>query len=132
MSAPVAIVSADPEHWEKMSGIISSCGLHPVRCETFAAVTKLSAQQHLELAICDDELPDGNFRDLIAELSRSKQPTPVVVVSRFDDWASYLQAMVAGAFECVAFPPYPQELVRAVAAALAESQANRNAAVPAA
>jgi two-component system response regulator HydG len=127
MSVSVAIVGAEPQHWEKLSGIISSCGLCPVRCETLAAATKLSAQQHFEFAICDDELPDGNFRELIAELRRSRHSTPVVVISRFDDWASYLEAMIAGAFEYVAFPLYPQELERAVAAALAEAQANRNA-----
>ncbi len=127
MPTPVAIVTADPGHWDKLSTIISSCGLRPVRCETLAAATKLTAQQHIELAICDDELPDGNFRELIAQLRCSRRPTQVVVISRFDDWNSYLEAMVAGAFEYVAFPPYPQELEQAVAAALVESQANRDA-----
>ncbi len=122
MPTPVAIVIAEQAHWEKLSRIISSCGLRPVRCETLAAATTLSAQKRFELAICDDELPDGNFRELIAQLRCSRRSMPVVVISRFDDWGSYLDAMIAGAFDYVAFPPYPQELERAVAAALVESQ----------
>ena len=122
----------EPAHWEKLSSIISGCGLLPVRCETLAAATNITAQQLFELAICDDQLPDGNFRELITRLGRSRHCTPVIVVSRFDDWGSYLQAMIGGAFDYVAFPPYPQEMERAVTAALAESQANRNAAVTAA
>ncbi len=85
MPVHVAIVSAEPTHWEKLSSIISSCGLCPIRCETLAATTKLSAQRHFQLAICDDELPDGNFRELIAQLRCSRRPTQVVVISRFDD-----------------------------------------------
>jgi DNA-binding NtrC family response regulator len=125
MSVPVAIVCAEPPHWEKLSGIISSCGLQPVRCETLAAANKLSPRRDFELAISDDELPDGSFRELIAQLKRSGHSTPVVAVSRFDDRGSCLQAMIAAAFEYVAFPPYPHELEQAVAAALAESQASR-------
>jgi len=123
MPVLVAIVTAEPTRWEGLSRIISSCGLCPVRCETLAAAIKLIAQHHVELVLCDDELPDGNFRQLIAYLRSPRQLTPVVVISHFDDWGSYLDAMTAGAFEYVAFPPYPQELEQAVAAALAESQA---------
>ncbi len=48
MPTPVAIVTAEQAHWEKLSRIILSCGLRPVRCETLAAATTLSAQQRFE------------------------------------------------------------------------------------
>jgi DNA-binding NtrC family response regulator len=130
MATNIAVVSGDPQHWERLSDILLSCGLSPIRCETLAAAAELLAREALELALCEDALPDGDFRGLIAELRRSGRWLPVVVVSRLDDWASYLDAMVAGAFDYVAFPPYPRELERAVDAALAESRSHRGAGDP--
>jgi DNA-binding NtrC family response regulator len=120
MSIGVAIVSADPDHWEELSNLVSACGLHPVRCKTLAALNRIIWQEPFKLAICDDELPDGNYRQLINTLHRFRRSTPVVVVSRFDDSSSYLDAMLAGAFDCVALSSHCNELECAVAAALTE------------
>ena len=120
MSIGVAIVRADPRHWADLSRVVSGCGLHPVRCTTLSALTQMMSQESFRLAICDDELPDGDYRQLINRLSRLRRSMPVVVVSPLDDSHSYFQAMLAGAFDYVGLPPQPNELERAVAAALTE------------
>lgn len=130
MTATVAIVTGNPKCWERLSGVIEGCGMSPVRCENLAAATESLAQERFECALCEDALPDGDFRGLIAELRRSGRWMPVVVVSRVDDWGAYLEAMVAGAFDYVAFPPYPRELERAIEAAIAESRLQRGVAAP--
>jgi DNA-binding NtrC family response regulator len=108
MTATVAIVDGDPQHWERLSGVIEGCGISPVRCENLAAASESLAHEQLECAVCEDALPDGDFRGLIVEIRRSGCFMPVVVVSRVDDWGAYLEAMVAGAFDYAAFPPYPR------------------------
>lgn len=129
MPALIAIITFEPVHWEKLSSIISSCGLLPVWCETLAAATNITAQQHFELAICDDELPDGNFRELVARLRRSGPWTPVIVVSRFDDWVLTFKPWIGGAL-----PSHP--ICRRWSAPLPprsqSRRANRNAAATAA
>jgi DNA-binding NtrC family response regulator len=127
-----AIVGSEPEYWEKLSGVVSGCGARPIRCETLAAVTKLLSQQHIDFLVCEDAVPDGTFRELIATLRCSGSWAPVIVVSGLDDWGAFLEAMVAGAFDYVVFPPYPGELERAVTAALAESRSVRRAVAQAA
>jgi DNA-binding NtrC family response regulator len=127
MFARVAIVSSEPEYWEKLSGVVLRCGARAIRCDTLAAVTKLFSQQPIDFVICEDTLRDGTFRELVATVKRSGRWTPVVVVSGLDDWGAFLEAMVAGAFDYVVFPPYPGELERAITAALAESRWNRHA-----
>jgi DNA-binding NtrC family response regulator len=123
MSPAVAVVSADRGHWEKLSAIVSSCGLRPVQCQTLAAAGELFVQEHFRLVLCEDVLPDGNFRQLIALLRETPAwRMPVIVVSCLDDWGSFLEAMMAGAFDYVAFPPYPHELERALATAFAGTQ----------
>ena len=125
MTATVAIVTGDLQHWERLSGVVAGCGMSPVRCENLALAAQLCAQGHVECALCEAALSDGDFRGLIAELRRSGRWVPVVVISRADDWGAYLEAMVAGAFDYVAFPPYPRELERALEAATAEARLQR-------
>lgn len=120
MSIGVAIISADARHWEELSCLVAACGLHPVRCKTLAALNQVIRQEPFRLAICDEEFPDGNYRELITILKRLKRSLPVVVVSPFDDSKSYLDAMLAGAYDYVGLPPHSNELERAVAAALTE------------
>ncbi|HTS11825.1 MAG TPA: response regulator [Candidatus Limnocylindrales bacterium] len=132
MPAHIILISGDPKHSEKLTTILSDCGLRSVPCATLDAAANLFSTQHPDVAICDDTVPDGDFRKLIAGMKRRGHSAPVIVVSRFDDWGSYLEAMVAGAFDYVAYPPYPHELERAVGSALAESRSQRKAALQAA
>ena len=128
MLARVAIVSGEPEYWEKLSHVVSRFGAHPIRCDTLAAVTKLLSQKHIDSVICEDAVTDGTFRELIAVVKRSGRSTPVVVVSKLEDWGTFLEAILAGAFDYVAFSSFPGELERGVTAALAESRSNRDVA----
>jgi two-component system, NtrC family, response regulator PilR len=120
MSICVAIITASPTCWETLSQLISSCGLTPVHCSTLANTVKRAAQQHFDLAICEEDLPDGTFEKLITDLRALGKHTPVIVVSQFHDWKDDLEVMLAGAYDYIAFPLAPQELDRAVAAALTE------------
>jgi DNA-binding NtrC family response regulator len=54
--------------------------------------------------------------------------TPVVAVSRIDNWDSYLLAIAAGAFDCVDFPPYPGELERTLLLALKDAKSRTSSA----
>lgn len=127
MCSAVVVISAEPAQREQLSAIVSSCGFHPVPCETLAAARELFSRQRFRLALCEDILPDGNFQELIATVRNSPGlRMPVIVVSRVDDWGSFLEAMMAGAFDYVGFPPYPHELERALAAALCAAEPSRS------
>jgi two-component system, NtrC family, response regulator PilR len=133
MRPGIVVISAEPDHWKRLSGVISGCGFRPVWCETLALAKEFLAHHDFRLALCDDVLPDGNFRQLVSLVRNSPLPQmPVIVVSRIDDWGCFLQAMVAGAFDYVAFPPYPHELERALAAALAGTPMSERVALTAA
>lgn len=126
----ILILSGQREHRHKLSGVMSSSGWVPVCCETISAAKGLVMRYQIEVIVCDDVLPDSGFRELIRELKGSARDARVVVMSRsYDDWGDYLEAMIAGAFDYLAYPPYPRELEQAVAAALMESRARRTAPV---
>lgn len=109
---------------------MSSCGCVPVRCETISAAKDLVLRYRVEVIVCDDVMPDGDFRELTKELRRLACEPVVVVMSRsYDDWGDYLEAMITGAYDFLAYPPCPRELEQAVAAALLESRARGKAPV---
>lgn len=119
---PVLVVSAEPEHREILAGTISDCGLQPISRGTFADAKDLLAREAFSMVVCEDTLPNGDFRAVIEAARLVKQMPVVIVVSRKDDWASCLVATGAGAFDYVAFPPYPGELERALSAALSQRE----------
>ena len=122
----VLVLSGEPERRDKLSEMMSSSGCVPVRCETISAAKSLVPRYQIEVIVSDDVLPDGDFRELIKELRRLACEPLVVVMSRwYGDWGDYLEAMIAGAYDYLAYPPYPGELEQAVAAALLESRARR-------
>jgi DNA-binding response OmpR family regulator len=126
----VLVLSGEPEHWDKLSSVMTSSGCVPVRCETISAAKGLVVGYPIDVIVSDDVLPDGDFRELIKELRRLACEPPVVVMSRsYGEWGDYLEAMIAGAYDYLAYPPYPREMEQAVAAALVESRTHRKAPV---
>jgi len=90
------------------------------------------ARQQFSAVLSEDSLLDGDFRIVIGEMGRTVSKAPVVIVSRRDDWDSYLAAVGAGAFDFLAFPPTPGELERVLWAALSESNRSGRAFTPSA
>jgi len=121
----ILILSGEAEHRHKLSGVMPSCGWVPIHCETISAAMGLLMRYQIEVIVCDEVLPDGDFRELMKELKRSACEALVVVMSRSYDWGDYLGAMIAGAYDYLAYPPYPGELEEVVAAALVETRARR-------
>ncbi len=131
-ASPVLIISGERDHREKLADRVSQCGLRPICCETIADAQALMARQQFSAVLSEDSLPDGDFRIVIGEMGRTVSKAPVVIVSRRDDWDSYLAAVGAGAFDYLAFPPTPGELERVLWAALSESNRSGRALAPSA
>ncbi|MGH9716044.1 MAG: hypothetical protein ACRD4R_04850 [Candidatus Acidiferrales bacterium] len=119
-TSPVLIVSGEQEHRAQLADHVFKIGLRPVCCETIAAARALAERQPFSAALAEDLLPDGDFRAVITEMRRHAAHSPVVVVSRRDDWEFYLSAVRMGAFDSVNFPPTPGELERVLWTALSE------------
>ena len=119
----VLIVSHDKGHRDLLANSASGQGSDAVCCGTIGAAQGSLIRQHFDAVICEDELPDGNFEDLLqyacVPLGRK---VPIIVVSRLDDWDSCLTAMRSGAFDYVAFPPQRGEVERSLDMAFAESR----------
>ena len=72
---------------------------------------------------CNFGLTSGNVSSLISRIGGTARHTPVIVVSRRDNWQDYLAALAAGATGYVAFPPYPREVEQSLETAVRTSAA---------
>jgi two-component system, NtrC family, response regulator PilR len=128
--SPVLIVSGESDHSKLLAERVSKAGLRPICCETIAEAQALLAKQQFSAIVCNDFLTERNLRELIYDLgggTGKAAAVPIVIVSRRDDWDSFLTAVGAGAFDYVAFPPNPGELERVLWAALSESKRSEEA-----
>jgi DNA-binding NtrC family response regulator len=121
-SDSVLIVSGEARHCDQLAVAISHLGMRPVCCATGGEATELICQQLYCMIFCDERLADGDFRGVVQEASRSKDKPPVIVVSERGDRFAYLNAMRAGTFDYVLFPPGVGEIDRIVHAATQESK----------
>jgi DNA-binding response OmpR family regulator len=109
-SARVLIVSGEGRHRETLAAAARKSGWKAALCATVDGAEMLLARGHYDAVLCEDTLPDGNFTAVMTFAERFAAGTPLVVVSRRDEWENYMAALAAGAVDYLAFPPYPGEV----------------------
>jgi DNA-binding NtrC family response regulator len=120
----VLIVSDDQTRRDALADLVSNYGLRPVCCQSLAGAGALLNRQPFGVVLCDDELPDGRVDSLIREKHAQRQSAQVIVISRRDDWNSYLTVMSLGAFDYVTIPFNTGEVERCLWMALSEPRAS--------
>ena len=116
----ILVVSSDNDVRRNLATIIGVCGLEPVLCVTVADSRAALSRYPICVVVCEDKLVDGNYRDLVEAVERTRSDAPVIVVSPLADWTDYLNAVRSGAFDCVRLPPRRTELEWVVQNALNE------------
>jgi DNA-binding NtrC family response regulator len=112
----VLIISKESPHRCELTAAVAALGLLAICCESVGAASGLLDEERFAAAFCicgEEDLHLG-----VREVTRSHARIPIVVVSRRDDWDSYLRAMSAGAFDYVATPLQPGEVERVLQAVL--------------
>jgi DNA-binding NtrC family response regulator len=104
------MVSSDDDVRRNLARVLRQCALAPVLASTVA---------ESQVALAGDEiLDDGKSEDIVKLAVRSETKAPVIVVSQRGDWPEYLTAMCAGAFDYLAYPPIPGDLLQTIQNAL--------------
>lgn len=113
-SARVLIVSGEGHHRETLATAVHRGGWKPTLSATVDGAETLLARGHYDAVLCEDTLPDADFTKVMTLVERFAAGTPLIVVSRRDDWENYIAALAAGAADYLAFPPYPGEVERSL------------------
>ena len=118
----VLVVSSDDEVRRNLAGIVGLCGMEPVLSVSVADSQAVLTRYPIYVVVCEDQLADGNYRDLLEAVKRTTVDTPVIVVSHLADWNEYVNAVEAGAFDYIGLPPRRAEIEWAIRNALDERE----------
>ncbi len=116
MAQRVLVVEDEPAISESVSYALKRDGFEVDCADSLGAAETLLG--NAELIILDLMLPDGSGFDLIGQLRRDGNLTPIIVLSSRDGEADRVAALETGADDYVAKPFSPREVVARVRAVL--------------
>ena len=100
LPAPVLVVEDEPLRQQRLRGVLQTLGYTPdalVFATTLAEARACLAEQPVALALVDLQLPDGDGRELIAQLRADDPGLGILVVSAWSSEEAILGALRAGA-----------------------------------
>lgn len=118
----ILVVSSELEHRRALNDILRKEGYETICASRVSECEQALQTQNVSLIFCERRLSDGNYRDVIAVTRASQQRIRVVVTSRLADWDEYLDALHHGAFDLIASPCQPTDVLWAIAQARREDQ----------
>jgi len=121
-SPDVLVVSSDEEVLRRLGEIIASSAWQPVLAVAVADGKVALARHPVRVVVSEDQLSDGDYRDIVEAVKQTPSDAPVIVVSKLGAWKECLEAFIAGAFDYVRFPPYRGDLEWTIRNALDERE----------
>ena len=124
-SVAVHVVTCDPADRDLLATILGDSG-----CEVIWSGTVADARPELDrkpgVVVCEHDLPDGSWRDLLALTSGLEEKAPVLVASRVADENLWAEVLNCGGFDVLTKPFDSREVSRAVHIAV-QDQVNPSA-----
>jgi DNA-binding NtrC family response regulator len=119
------VICAEPETYEQIRRVAAKAGVGCVYCRKSDEARSILAKGDIDVVFCQDTLPDGDFRAVIAAAADA---VPVIVLSHFAEWDYYLAALRDGAFDYIACPPNAKETENILLAAIRKGRELRRGA----
>jgi len=109
-SVEVLVASSHLETRAALIHVLEQLSADVVSSSSVQQAAEVLSKRAIELVFCDDELPDGSYRDLLPAARYRQHGTRVVVVTRTGEWEEYLEAMRLGAFDFIRGPMHPTDV----------------------
>ena len=119
----ILVVSSELENRRALNTILRQEGHETICASRVSECQEALQTQNVSLIFCDRRISDGSYRDVIAATRGSRQHARVIVSSRLADWDEYLDALHHGAFDLIASPCQPTDVLWAIVQARREDQA---------
>jgi len=115
----ILLVDDDPEVLRTTGSLLQKLGYQVIsRPDAMSALSALREGAQVDLVITDYQMPEMTGAELIAELRRTMQDLPVIMLTAYGDVATYLTCLSYGAFDYLHKPVKRAELDRVIKAAL--------------
>ena len=127
----ILVVSSELEHRRALNDILRKEGYETICASRVSECQEALQTQNVSLIFCDRRISDGNYRDVEALTRAANQRIRVVVTSRLADWDEYLDALHHGAFDLIASPCQPTDVLWAIVQARREDHERSGFVTPA-
>ena len=117
----ILVVSSELENRRALNGILHKEGYETISASRVSECQEALQNQNVSLIFCDRRLSDGTYRDVVAATRASSPQARIVVTSRLADWDEYLDALHNGAFDLIASPCQPTDVLWAIVQARRET-----------
>ena len=121
LTPQILIVSSEIENRRALNELLLKEGHETICASRLSECHEALQSQNISLIFCDRRLSDGSYRDVVAATRNARRPAKVVVTSRLADWDEYLDALHHGAFDLIASPCQPTDVLWAIVQARRES-----------
>ena len=118
----ILLVSSELEHRRALNEILRKEGHETICASRVTECQEALQSQSVYLIFCDRRLSDGNYRDVVAATRAAHRHARVIVTSRLADWDEYLEALHNGAFDLIASPCQPTDVLWSIVQARREDQ----------
>jgi len=101
----VVVASSDLENRQSVAGMFAERGLEPICASTVDQCWQIFNGQNISLVLCDLELSDGDYSDILAAAASAAKKIPkVIVMSRIIKFRDYNLAKCRGVFDIIMTP----------------------------
>jgi DNA-binding response OmpR family regulator len=110
-------ISATPEDYHALRTILTDPLWEITKaCTCKEAIARLS-RKRIPVVVCEYDLPDGSWRDILNHMAEFADPPVLIVTSRLADEHLWAEVLNLGGFDILAKPFRESEVAYAIAAA---------------
>jgi DNA-binding NtrC family response regulator len=98
------LVISTGENREVVTAAMSHWSIEAVPCSGVREAHALMPTARPSLIFCEEDLPDGSYRELLQDVSKTAKTRVVVISAAAEVDAHYNEALALGAFDMIASP----------------------------
>jgi DNA-binding NtrC family response regulator len=98
------LVVSNSENREVVTSAMNHWSIEAVPCSGVREARSLLPSARPSLIFCEEELPDGSYRELLQDVSKAAKTRVVVISPDAEQDTHYNEALALGAFDMIASP----------------------------
>ena len=117
---PFEVLVVSPER-SVIDVTVSALARHPLfitGVQSYRDALYVLVNKHIAVLLCDDNLPDGSWKDLLGQIAMMPEPPRLVVMAETSDRALCAEAINLGSHDVLAKPVDETEIKQVVLRAL--------------
>lgn len=113
----ILLVSPAPEDHTFLQPLLCTAGRKTYVVRTYREAVSVLCRDRIAVIICEQDLPDGKWKDLISQIAPLSDPPCLVVTSRLADESLWAEVLNLGGYDVLAKPFDAEEVARVIALA---------------